>query len=279
MELDIVLTVTSIAVAGVTSVVGIWIERDPSRAKTLAFILSGLIVMASFVSITQSYMDERDKQKMEADLARMLVMLNQIAGQQDGESGELQALLKSELSTQSRNNPNVIHKVAQRISDNGGDPGKTLRGYLPKAEVDSLSRRGTLKVIKTVTPKRVFKTTKTTRKSTTATPVKSPGTQPIRLKNTAQSGSRSTSKSSSQSSSRPKRALKAKKQSIKGRVNTTKNQTKNKVKARAHKAKTQAKSKAKREVNRAKNKAKSRVNRAKSKAKKKARSTLKSLGL
>ena len=43
--------------------------------------------MASMVSMAQSYMDEQDKQKMEADLARMLVMLDQIAGKNGGGSG------------------------------------------------------------------------------------------------------------------------------------------------------------------------------------------------
>ena len=90
-------------------------------------------------------MDEQDKQKMEADLARMLVMLDQIAGKNGGGSGELQALIKSELNAQSRSNPNIIKKVAQRISDDGGDPSSTLGGYLPKSEMEALNRKGTLK--------------------------------------------------------------------------------------------------------------------------------------
>ena len=277
MDLDIILTVTSIGVAAVTSVVGIWIERDPSRTKTIAYILSGLIIMASFVSIAQSYIDERAKQKMEADLARMLVMLNQIADQEGGESSELQALIKSELNTQSRNNPNVINKVAQRISDNGGDPSRTLRGYLPKAEVESLSRRGTLRVKKTVAKKRTIKTPqptspKTLRKRTTTTPAKSARTQPIRLKSP-------TTKRPVKSTDRPKRTVKAKTQSLKRKVNDTQTRAKSRFKDRANQAKAKTKRRVNRAKNKAKNKAKNRANRAKNRAKNKAKQKLKGLGL
>lgn len=51
MSLGIILTITSLAVAAIASIVGIWVERDPRRAKTIAYVLSGLIIMASAVSM------------------------------------------------------------------------------------------------------------------------------------------------------------------------------------------------------------------------------------
>ena len=119
MSLGIILTITSLAVAAIASIVGIWVERDPRRAKTIAYVLSGLIIMASAVSMAQAYMDELANEKMEADMARMLVMLDQIAAKDGGGSPELQSLIKSELNAQSRSTPAIINKVAQRISDDG----------------------------------------------------------------------------------------------------------------------------------------------------------------
>ena len=51
MSLEIILTVTALLVAAVTSIVGIGVERDPQRAKHFAYILPGLIAMASGVVI------------------------------------------------------------------------------------------------------------------------------------------------------------------------------------------------------------------------------------
>ena len=293
MDLDILLTVTSIAVAGITSVVGIWIERDPTRTKTLAYVLSGLIVMASFVSVIQSYVDEQAKQKMEADLARMLVMLNQIAAEDEGGSGELQALISSELNAQSRNNPNIINKVAQRISDNGGDPSQTLSSYLPKAEVESLSRRGKLTVKKRVSKKNVLKVqtkrARTTRVSGTpsATPVRkvsssapSSSTPPLRLTNRKpRSTSGRARKTAKTTTKRATQALTSSATRAKTRAKSKANQAKSEVKNRVSAAKNKAKSKAKRKANRAKNKAKRKANRAKNRAKKAAKQKLKSFGL
>lgn len=263
MELDIILTVTSIAVAAITSVVGIWIERDPSRTKTIAYILSSLIVMASFVSIAQSYMDERAKQKMEGDLARMLVMLNQMADKAGGESSELQALIKSELNTQSRNNPSVIKRVAQRISDNGGDPSRTLGAYLPPADVESLSRRGALKVKRRVSKRLVVKPKRETRTTTQSAPSPTPKTIRLTPSETKRSSQRATSSGS-------KSATRSKPLSLKKRASKAKTQTRARAEGQVRQVKTKAKAKAKRQVNQAKSKAKSRAKKAKDDAKKRA---------
>jgi hypothetical protein len=152
MSVELIFSLTALGVACLTSVVGIWVERDPRRAKNIAYTLSVLIFLACGVSMVQSYFDEVDKEKVQSDMARMLVLLDQLAAKGGDGAPALQALVKSELSAQSRANPSIIKKVAQRISDEGGNPGSVLGNYLPTAEVESLNRSGTLKVKASSTP-------------------------------------------------------------------------------------------------------------------------------
>jgi hypothetical protein len=146
MSIGLIITLAGLGVAGFSSLLGVWLERDDDKPKKIAVALSTLIVLATGVGMVQAMMDEQDKEKMEGDLARMLQTLDKIASSSDIAIPELDALVKSELSAQSRNNPDVVKKMAQRVADEGGDPNAMLGNYLSASEVQSLGRKGELKV-------------------------------------------------------------------------------------------------------------------------------------
>jgi hypothetical protein len=152
-KLEVIVTIAGLTVAGFAAVLGIWVERDPKKPPRYAWALSVLILLATFVGMIQTYLDEKDKEKMEADMARMLQTLDTIAQNSDVEIPELNAFLKSEIEAQQRANPDVVDKFAQRVADEGGDPSTVLGSYLPPSELEAMNRKG-----QTVKPKTLTET-------------------------------------------------------------------------------------------------------------------------
>ena len=146
MSLGLILTLAGLAVAGLTSVLGIWMERDPDNPKTLAICLSALILLASGVGMVQAVVQDDENNKLQEDVARMLAKIDEIASNSDVEIPGLNDLVKSELNAQSRNNPNIVKKMAQNVADSGGDPNAVLGSYLPPAQMQEMGRSGKLKV-------------------------------------------------------------------------------------------------------------------------------------
>lgn len=140
------ITLAGLAVAGFSSLLGMWLERDASKPKKIAFALSFLILLATGVGMVQAMLDAEEQDKMQEDMARMLATLDKIASSSDVAIPELDNLVKSELSAQSRSNPDIVKKMAQRVADEGGDPNAVLGSYLPASEVQEIGRKGGLKV-------------------------------------------------------------------------------------------------------------------------------------
>ncbi|MEJ7729075.1 MAG: hypothetical protein WKG00_07665 [Polyangiaceae bacterium] len=146
MSIEVLITFIGVGVAGLAAMLGIWMERDKQKPPRYAYALSLLILMATVVSMFQTYQDAKQGEKMEAEMARMLQMLDKIASSTDVEIPELSDFVKTEIATQSRTNPTVVQKMAQRMADEGEDPAAVLGSYLPPSEVEGLQRKGTLKV-------------------------------------------------------------------------------------------------------------------------------------
>jgi hypothetical protein len=144
MGLGLMFTLAGLAVAALSSVLGIWMERDPRKPPRWAIMLSVLIVLATGVGMVQCFLDSKESEKMEADMARLLATLDKLTSA-DGTSPALQDMLKSEMNAQARANPSVMKKLAQRVADEGGDPEKVLSSYLSAAELQAMSRKGGLK--------------------------------------------------------------------------------------------------------------------------------------
>jgi hypothetical protein len=154
MDILLLVVLIGIAVAGLAAVVAIWVERDRARPRKFAWALSVLILLATGVTILQSVLqdkqdeiskaqDEAEKQKLQGDVARMMQTLDRIAS----ESGDpkLQQFLSTEIEAQSRTNPGIVQKLAQRYADEGEDPAEKLAKHLPKSEVQKMARSGSIK--------------------------------------------------------------------------------------------------------------------------------------
>ncbi|HTJ83135.1 MAG TPA: hypothetical protein VL400_15560 [Polyangiaceae bacterium] len=151
---DVLVTQLGLIVAGMAAIIGIWVERDPDRPKRYAIWLSALIALATGVGMFQTWKDDQDQKKVEADLARVLQQLDKIASSSDVDIPELNDLLKTELAAQSRANPDVVRGFAQRVADEGGDPAEAFAAYLPESEVQGMQRKGTLAVKPTTQSKK-----------------------------------------------------------------------------------------------------------------------------
>ncbi len=146
IDYDLAITMIGLLVAGMAAIIGIWVERDPKRPPRYAIWLSALIALATGVSMFQTYDDDQDQKKVEADLARVLQQMDKIASTSAVDIPELNDLLKTELAAQSRANPDVVRGFAQRVADEGGDPAEVVAAYLPESEVQGMQRKGAFTV-------------------------------------------------------------------------------------------------------------------------------------
>jgi hypothetical protein len=146
MDTDLIITLVGLVVAGLAAVLGIWVERDKEKPPRYAYALSILILLATIVGMYQCYSDAKQNEKLEADMARMLQMLDKIAANTEVEIPELEEFVNTEIAAQSRSNPAVVAKLAQRVADEGGDPGQMLSKRLPASDVEGLQRKGELNV-------------------------------------------------------------------------------------------------------------------------------------
>ncbi len=143
VNVGLLVTLMAVFVAGLAAVLGIWMERDKTKPPRYAWALSALIVLATFVSLMQSYLDQREQDQLKEDMARLLATMDKLA--QDSDDPALKELVKSELTAQSRQNPEVIDKVAQRVSDEGRDVGEVLGRNLDAAEAEKVARKSSVK--------------------------------------------------------------------------------------------------------------------------------------
>lgn len=129
----------------VSAVVGIWIDRDTERPLRYSVWLTLLVVLATGVGVFQSYTGYLDQEKLKGDIARILQKVDKIANQGNADVPALNEVLKNEVSEQTRDNPDVMAAIAQRVADEGGDPKAVLGAYLTEQDVQHLADKGKLK--------------------------------------------------------------------------------------------------------------------------------------
>src|SRR5690606_37916549 len=83
LDPGLIVAMTGVVVAGFSAVLGIWMERDHNKPPRYAYALSALILLATVVSVMQSYLDAKAGEKMEEDMARMLQRMDEIASTSD----------------------------------------------------------------------------------------------------------------------------------------------------------------------------------------------------
>jgi hypothetical protein len=150
VDLDLLITLTALLVGGLTGIIGMWVERDPDRGTRVFMALATLCLLTTIVSMYQAVGEARDAAKQEEAMANMLQKLDTIMQTAGVEVPAINELVKGELASASRENPNLVKKVAQRVADSGGNPASVLGSYLPADEVKRIQRSGTLVVKKPV---------------------------------------------------------------------------------------------------------------------------------
>jgi hypothetical protein len=118
-------------------------ERDPKKPPRYAWALSALILLATFVSLMQSFIDKKEQDVIKDDMARLLTTMDRLASESNDPA--LLELVKNELNAQTRSDPTMVERVAQRVSDEGRDPTEVLGKHLDAAEVEKVTRKGSIK--------------------------------------------------------------------------------------------------------------------------------------
>lgn len=144
LDTELVVTATAVIVAGMAAILGIWMERDAKKPPRYAWALSALILLATMVSLMQSVLDKREQDEIKEDMARLLATMDKIASESNDPA--LMDLVKTEINAQSRDNPDVVEKVAERVVADGRDAQEMLGKHLDAADAEKASRKATNKV-------------------------------------------------------------------------------------------------------------------------------------
>jgi len=142
VDLDLIVTLTALLVSGSTGVIGMWIERDPDRGIRVFLALALLCLLTTGISMYQALGEAREAAEQEEAMANVLQKLDTIMQTAGVEVPAINELVKSELASASRDNPDLVKKVAQRVSDSVGNPATVLSSYLPADEVKRIQRSG-----------------------------------------------------------------------------------------------------------------------------------------
>lgn len=143
-DTDLFISEFGLTLAAISAIVGIWIDRDTERPLSYSVWLTILVVFATGVGVVQSYTDFVDEEKIKGDIARILQKVDKIAHEGKADVPALNEALKNQVSQQSRDNPDVVAAMAQRVADEGGDPKVVFGTYLADADVQSLVGKGKL---------------------------------------------------------------------------------------------------------------------------------------
>lgn len=142
MNVGFIVVMGGLVVAGLASLVGVWIERDAKKPLRWSITLSIVIFLAILVSIFQSCSGARAQAQLEEDMARMLENLDQISSESSEEDPTLHNFISKELKTQTRANLAIIERVIERVKAEGGSPFMFLGKYLPASELKWLEKLG-----------------------------------------------------------------------------------------------------------------------------------------
>jgi type II secretory pathway component PulJ len=90
-------SVIALSIGGISALLGLWIGRDKDRPIGFALAMTALVASAVLVGIVQSILDAEKSLQKEADLARMIDTVAEIAVA-SGDT-ELAALIEAQVGT------------------------------------------------------------------------------------------------------------------------------------------------------------------------------------
>ncbi len=132
MSFKLAVAFSALAVAALSSLLGLWMNRDKDKQASIAWFFSILIVLATLVNVAKAYVDEQANRALREDVARILESLDQLAEESGDEN--LAAYVGGELNAQSRSNPDVVRRFANRVESRGGDANAALGRHLSASE-------------------------------------------------------------------------------------------------------------------------------------------------
>ena len=138
-DIGIIVIFVGLIVGGLTAIIGMWIERDRRRPPTWITGLTVLIGMATLVSLYQAWEESKESEKLQNDMARMLLKLDEVAAKAGDQSGDLAEFLKTEMASQNRANPRVLNRMSEQVTQQGGDAVAMLSRHLPPDQVGNLN--------------------------------------------------------------------------------------------------------------------------------------------
>jgi hypothetical protein len=135
MNLGLLITIAGLVVGATSSLLGLWLERDPVRPRRNGYLLSATIVLSTTVGVAQASLNRESNDRMAANMAQILDDLDTI-GKTDP---ALEAYLAGQVRAQAAANPGVIEHIAERATARGEAPSEVLsRRGLSAADLSDL---------------------------------------------------------------------------------------------------------------------------------------------
>src|SRR5688500_14638335 len=122
MNLGLAITLAGLLVGAGSSLLGLWLERDPSRPARNGYLLTLMIMLSACVGMAQASLNRQGSERMAADLARILDDLDTLAK----DDPALEKYLGEQVRAQAQANPEVIENVAARMEARGEKPSAEL---------------------------------------------------------------------------------------------------------------------------------------------------------
>ena len=122
MSAGMFITIAGLLVAATSSLLGVWLERDPSRPARNGFLLSAMILSAAAVGVAQASLNRQDNEQMTANMARMLDDLVTLSKTDPA----VDKYLSEQIRAQAQANPEVIDRMAERVRARGEEPSGVL---------------------------------------------------------------------------------------------------------------------------------------------------------
>lgn len=133
LDFGIGLSIGGLTATGLSGILGIWIDRDRERPRRYAFALTLLVIMTSTVAVGEVVVEAREKERLEADIARILETLDAMAAESEDEA--LDQFVTQEMHAQSRQHPRVVRELTRRVQAQGRDAKRVLERRLDPSDL------------------------------------------------------------------------------------------------------------------------------------------------
>jgi hypothetical protein len=122
MTAGLMITIAGLLVAAASSLLGVWLERDPARPSRNGWLLSAMILSAAGVGVAQASVNRASNAEMAANMARILDDLAVLAK----DDPALGAYVSEQVRMQAQANPEVLDRMSDRARARGEAPSDVL---------------------------------------------------------------------------------------------------------------------------------------------------------